>query len=66
MSSGVVGSNNLPGNNPERAVKPAAPLLWGQGQIVGYRQRSGRVTNKGNGTTHKLYDNFSSISIIAA
>jgi hypothetical protein len=49
MSSGVVGSNNLPGNNPERAVKPVAPLLWGQGQIVGYGQRSGRVTNKGNG-----------------
>lgn len=60
-------SRNLPGSSQVHAARPKAPLPAGPGRIVGYIDwLEVRKAAKNNSETYKLYDNFSSISMIAA
>ena len=61
-------SRNLPGSSQVHVARPKAPLPAGPGRIVGYIDRLGvrKTAKKNNSEAHKLYDNFSSISMIAA
>jgi hypothetical protein len=47
-----LGANDVPGNNPEHAVKPAALPLGGQGQIVGCGHRLGQTINEPSRKIH--------------
>jgi hypothetical protein len=63
-------TRNSPGSSQVHAARPEAPPPAGQGQIVGCVNQVGSgelpEKDKNDAETHKLYDNFSSISMMAA